>query len=144
MDSRTLLTVLAIESMAPKVYTCVEVIRSENLEHFVHTHADEIVISAKLTGALLAHSAATPGLSSVVGELLTFPTGNEFYWIAVPASFVGRKFGDVLVDLKMRLNCLPVALRPANDGVRTNPPTDVVLGDGDRLLVIAEGYPSLT
>src|SRR5207248_1746413 len=102
MDSRTLLTVLAIESMAPNVYTCVEVIRSENLEHFSHTHADEIVISAKLTGALLAHSAATPGLSSVVGELLTFPKGNEFYWIAVPASYVGKRFGDVLVDLKCR------------------------------------------
>ena len=61
MDSRTLLTVLAIETLAPSVYTCVEVIRSENLEHFANTHADEIVISAKLTGALLAHSAATPG-----------------------------------------------------------------------------------
>ncbi len=143
MDSRTLLSVLAIESLAPNVYSCVEVIRSENLEHFTHTHADEIVISAKLTGALLAHSAATPGLSQVVGELLTFPKGNEFYWIPVPASLVGRKFGDVLVDLKHRLNCLPVALRSVADGVQTNPATDVELRDGDRLLVIADTYPTL-
>jgi voltage-gated potassium channel len=144
MDSRTLLTVLAIESMAPNVYTCVEVIRSENLEHFGHTHADEIVISAKLTGALLAHSAATPGLSQVVGELLTFPSGNEFYWIPVPTNLVGRRFGDVLVDLKCRLNCLPVALHSGNDGVQTNPATGTELKDGDRLLVIAETFPNLS
>jgi voltage-gated potassium channel len=144
MDSRTLLTVLAIETLAPDVYSCVEVIRSENLEHFANTHADEIVISAKLTGALLAHSAATPGLSKVVGELLTFPSGNEFYWIAVPAALVGKKFGDVLVDLKHRLNCLVVALHPAGaDAVRTNPPSDSVLQTGDRLLVIAETFPAL-
>ncbi len=144
MDSRTLLTALAIEAMAPKVYTCVEVIRSENLEHFNNTHADEIVISARLTGALLAHSAATPGLSQVVGELLTFPSGNEFYWIPVPANLVGRRFGDVLVDLKCRLNCLPVALHSGSDGVQTNPATTTELKDGDRLLVIAETYPSLS
>jgi voltage-gated potassium channel len=144
MDSRTLLTALAIESMAPKVYTCVEVIRSENLEHFDHTNADEIVISAKLTGALLAHSAATPGLSQVVGELLTFPSGNEFYWIDVPQSLVGQRFGDVLVDLKHRLNCLPVAMHSGSDGIQTNPATDAELKDGDRLLVIAETYPNLS
>ena len=144
MDSRTLLAALAIEAMAPQVYTCVEVIRSENLEHFDHTNADEIVISARLTGALLAHSAATPGLSQVVGELLTFPAGNEFYWIPVPTNLVGRKFGDVLVDLKCRLNCLPVAMHSGSDGVQTNPATDTMLKDGDRLLVIAETYPNLT
>jgi voltage-gated potassium channel len=144
MDSRTLLTVLAIEKMAPEVYTCVEVIRSENLEHFTNTNADELVISARLTGALLAHSAATPGLSKVVNELLSFPSGNEFYWIAVPPAMVGRRFGDVLVDLKHRLNCLPVAMHSASvDTIQTNPDSAAVLGDGDRLLVIAETYPEL-
>src|SRR5207244_12121492 len=68
MDSRTLLTVLAIESLAPNVYSCVEVIRSEDLEHFVHTHAAAIVISASCTSAILAPAASTPGLPGVVGE----------------------------------------------------------------------------
>ncbi len=143
MDSRTLVAALAIESIAPQVYTCVEVIRSENLDHFARTRADEIVVSAKLTGALLAHSAATPGLSNVVGELLTFPSGNEFYWIPVPDRLVGRRFGDVLIDLKSGFNCLPVALHSGSDRVRTNPPGEVELRAGDRLLVIAEQYPHL-
>jgi voltage-gated potassium channel len=141
MDSRTLLSALAIETLSPGVYTVVEVIRSENLDHFSRTKADELVVSARLTGALLAHSAATPGLSAVVGELLTFPKGNEFYWIAVPPDQVGRKFVDCMMDLKSRLNCLPIALRTDGRGVVTNPAVDSVLAAGDRLLVIAERYP---
>ena len=61
----------------------------------------------------------------------------------MPQSLVGRRFGDVLVDLKHRLNCLPVALRSVSDGVKTNPATDELLRDGDRLLVIAETYPTI-
>jgi voltage-gated potassium channel len=141
MDSRTLLSALAIETLSPNVYTVVEVIRSENLDHFARTKADELVVSARLTGALLAHSAATPGLSDVVGELLTFPKGNEFYWIPVPADQVGRKFLDCMMDLKSRLNCLPIALRTDGQDVVTNPAIDCVLAAGDRLLVIAQRYP---
>lgn len=143
MDSRTLLAVLAIESIAPEVYTCVEVIRSENRDHFKRTKADEVVISSKLTGALLAHSAATPGLSKVVDELLTFPAGNEFYWVGVPQRYAGLSFRELLVRLKDETNSLPIAI--AKDGATyvTNPPADEVVSVGDRLLVICPTYPQL-
>ena len=64
-DARTLFTVLAVETVNADAYTCVEVIRSENRRHFTNTHANELVISAEVTGALLAGSAANPG--SVAG-----------------------------------------------------------------------------
>ncbi|MBA3552158.1 MAG: NAD-binding protein [Actinobacteria bacterium] len=89
MDSRTLLTTLAIESLNPDCYTCVEVVHSSNAEHFNRTKADELVVSAHLTGALLANSAITHGLSRIVGDLITFPVGNEFYWVDLPPHMVG-------------------------------------------------------
>ncbi|MFN2590562.1 MAG: TrkA family potassium uptake protein [Actinomycetota bacterium] len=140
VDSRSLLTVLAVESMAPEVYSVVEVIRAENLDHFQRTKADEIVVSSRLTGALLAHSAATHGLSEIVGELLTFPSGNEFYWIPVARGMQGRTFKDVLFDLKEEFDCLAVAVA---DGHRyeTNPPLDRVLRQGERILVISRELP---
>ena len=140
MDSRTLLTTLAIESINPDCYTCVEVIRSENLDHFSRTKADELVVSAKLTGSLLAHSAVAHGLTFIVGDLLTYPSGNEFYWVDVPAHLVGRSFKDALVALKMEFDCTSVAL--AREGIYvSNPPAEVVLGSKDRILVISEGQP---
>jgi voltage-gated potassium channel len=143
VDSRSLVTVLNIETLAPQVYTCVEVFRSENHEHFRLTKADEIVVSGRLTGALLAHSAATHGLSKVVHDLLSFPEGNEFYWVAVPARLGGRPFRDVLFELKEQANCLPVALADKDSEYHTNPPSDHVVQEGDRLLVIAPSFPSL-
>jgi voltage-gated potassium channel len=137
MDSRTLLTTLAIESLNPHCYTCVEVVHSKNREHFRRTKADELVVSAHLTGALLAHSAVTPGLSRVVGDLLTHPEGNEFYWRRVGSEFAGRSFQDALVDLKSRKDCLVIAMARDGTGYVANPPATEELREDDRLLVIA-------
>ena len=65
-------------------------IRSENRQHFERTHADELVVTAELTGSLLAASARTHGLTTVVADLLTHPEGPELYRVPVPPSSRGR------------------------------------------------------
>jgi voltage-gated potassium channel len=140
MDSRTLLTVLAIEALNPTCYTCVEVVHSANREHFNRTKADELVVSAHLTGALLAHSAMARGLSRIVDDLLTYPEGDEFYWVEVPDGWVGKSFQDALGRLKQGFDCLPLAV--SHDGsYTTNPRSDYVLAKGDRLLVLSKQEP---
>jgi voltage-gated potassium channel len=143
MDSRTLLTTLAIESLNPKCYTCVEVVHSTNRDHFNRTHADELVVSAHLTGALLAHSAVARGLSKIVDDLLTYPSGDEFYWLDVPTGWVGMKFQEVLGRLKSEFDCLPLAIGRAASYI-TNPGADAPLEAGDRLLVLAKQQPVVT
>ena len=64
--------------------------KSENRQHFERTHADELVVSAELTGALLAASARTHGLTAVIADLLTHPEGQELYRIPVPPELVGQ------------------------------------------------------
>lgn len=140
MDSRTLLTALAVESLNPVCYTCVEVIHSKNREHFTRTKADELVVSAHLTGALLANSAVTHGLSRVVGDLITFPIGDEFYWVGVPSELNGRTFHDALIVLKQGHDCIAIALESDGKYI-TNPPADRELRRDDRLLVIAKSQP---
>jgi voltage-gated potassium channel len=142
MDSRTLLSTLAIESINPRCYTCVEVVQSANRDHFSRTKADELVVSAHMTGALLAHSAMAPGLSRVLDDLLTFPEGDEFYWVEIPPVWHGREFSDAMVELKGAHDCLPVAV--SRDGTyTTNPPARFLLEKGDRLLVLAKEEPAL-
>ncbi len=143
MDSRTLITVLAIESINPACYTCVEVVHSKNREHFSRTRADELVVSAHMTGALLAHSAVTRGLSRVVGDLLTFPQGDEFYWLPVTQALTGRSFGETLGLLKERTNSIAIAVAGDGGDYAVNPPGDRLLQPGDRLLVISKGEPDM-
>jgi voltage-gated potassium channel len=142
MDSKTLLTTLAIESLNPNCYTCVEVVHSANREHFARTKADELVVSAHLTGALLAHSAVARGLSRIVDDLLTYPEGDEFYWVRIPPEWAGMKFYEALSQLKLKHDCLPLAVG-RNGGYTTNPVADYVLQKDDRLLVLSKREPQV-
>ncbi len=136
-DAKTLLTTLAVESINPSCYTCVEVVRSENRQHFERTRADELVVSAELTGALLASSAVTHGLSKVVSDLITHPQGNEFYALTAPSSVAGSTFGDTMVHLKEHHDCVLVAVADAEGQYNLNPPFNSPIREGDRLLVIS-------
>jgi voltage-gated potassium channel len=136
-DARTLFTVLAIETVNADAYSCVEVIRSENKRHFANTHANELVISGEVTGALLAGSAANPGLSRVVTNLVTHPDDQEFYRIPVPSDLVGEPVSAALVALKERHDALLVAIIQGIDDYVLNPPMDRVLQADEKLLVIS-------
>lgn len=137
IDAKTLLTTLAVESINPNCYTCVEVITSENRQHFQRTNADELVVSAELTGALLASSAVTHGLSRVISDLLTHPEGNEFYQVNAPSDVVGKSFFEAMQYLKERYDCIPMAVRNDRAPWQINPPRGDLVAAGAQFLVIA-------
>jgi voltage-gated potassium channel len=140
IDARSLLTTLAIESINPECYTCVEVIKSENRQHFERTHANELVVSGEITGAVLAASARTHGLSSVVRDLLTHPEGQEFYRMLLPPALAGRTVRHVLEVLKDTDDSMLIGVFE-NGACTVNPPSDQVLADGTALLVIRDSPP---
>jgi voltage-gated potassium channel len=137
LDARSLLTTLAIESINHAAYSCVEVVKSENRQHFERTQADELVVSAELTGALLAASARTHGLTAVIADLLTHPEGEELYRIAVPSNVVGFKVRDAMMMLKDTDNSLLVGVFE-NDRCTVNPPSDQVITAANELLVVRD------
>lgn len=143
VDARTLLTALAVESLNPTCYTCVEVVRSANRPHFERTRADELIVSAELTGALLAGAAKTRGLSRFVADLVTHPEGAEFYAVDVPATLVGVRFDQAVERLKRDHDVLAVAVAPSAAAYEINPPGERIVGEGERLLVIANTPPKL-
>jgi len=136
-DARSLLTCLAIESINPDVYSCVEVIKSANRPHFARTRVNEMVVSAELTGALLAGSAVQHGLSRLVGDLVTHPEGQEFYRLAVPTDLAGSTFSAALVPIKQRYDAMVVGFVNGDDAYDVNPPADRALQADDVLLVIS-------
>jgi len=137
VDARSLLTTLAVETINHEAYSCVEVIKSENRVHFERTHADELVVSAELTGALLAASARTHGLTDVIADLLTHPEGQELYRIPLPAELVNQSTRHALDVLKDQYDSLLVGVF-LDDRCTVNPPNDTVLLAGTDLLVVRE------
>jgi voltage-gated potassium channel len=135
LDARSLLTTLAVESLNPRAYTCVEVVKSENRQHFERTRADELVVSAEITGSLLAASARTHGLTGVIADLLTHPEGQELYRIPVPNELVGRDVRHALGLLKDSYDSMLVGVF-SNGACTVNPPADQVLKLEHELLVV--------
>jgi voltage-gated potassium channel len=137
LDARSLLTALAVESINGDAYSCVEVVKSENRQHFERTRADELVVSAELTGALLAASARTHGLTDVIADLLTHPEGQELYRVPVPPELADQSVRHALEVLKDAYDSLLVGV--FTDGkCHLNPPANTVLGAGGELLVVRE------
>src|SRR5262249_36976686 len=114
-----------------------EVIKSENRVHFERTHADELVVSAELTGALLAASARTHGLTDVIADLLTHPEGQELYRIPLPPELVEQTTRYGLEVLKDHHQSLLVGVF-VDGRCQVNPPNDTVLRAGNELLVVRE------
>lgn len=143
-DARTLLTCLAVESICPDVYSCVEVILADNRQHFARTRVNEMVVSAELTGALLGGAARTPGLSRLVTDLVTHPAGQEFYRMRVPAELVGVTWADALGRIKSDFEALPIGFVNAEaNGFDLNPSSKRTLAAEDVLLVISANADAL-
>ncbi len=137
LDARSLLTTLAVESINGDAYSCVEVVKSENRQHFERTKADELVVSAELTGALLAASARTHGLTDVIADLLTHPEGQELYRVPVPPELADQSVRHALEVLKDVYDSLLVGVF-TNGKCTLNPPANTVLDAGNELLVVRE------
>ena len=143
-DAKTLLSCLAVESICPETHSCVEVVRSENRQHFAQTRVNEMVVSAELTGALLAASARTHGLSKVVRDLVTHPEGQEFHRIQVPEDLVGQSVSQALSPIKERFDALLIGFyNPKTDGFDLNPPGIRTINADDVLLVISANAGAL-
>lgn len=74
-DMRSILVVLAIESIAKRVRTVVEVNNPHHADHFKRASVDELLITSKLSAHLLARTSLYPGLSDLVTDLVTGARG---------------------------------------------------------------------
>lgn len=141
IDGKTLLSALAIEATDPDVYTCVEVLAVEDVEHFARAGADELIVSGEVTSLLLASAATDHGLSRAVSDLLTHDHRrgpHDLVEIPVDASMAGRSMFDVLVDLKRDRGWTAIAVTGEDGVIDVNPASERTLAMGERVLAISD------
>ena len=78
-DMRSILTVMAIESIAPQVRTVVEANNPQHVQHFRRANADEIMVTSRIASRLLARSSLYPGLAELVTDIVSGGEGSELY-----------------------------------------------------------------
>lgn len=141
-DMRSILAVMAIESIAPEVRTVVEANNPMHVPHFRRADADEILVTSQLASRLLARSALYPGLSELVTDIVSGGEGSELYRVALPDDYVGLSVDELSARLRGDHRATLLAVTRGGRSM-TNPPADFRLQPGDDAVVVAEGLGEL-
>lgn len=136
-DMRSILTIMAIESVAPHVRTVVEVNNPRHVEHFRRAHADEVLVTPRLASHLLARAALHPGLTELVGDIVSGGAGSELYRVTLPADYAGHSVDDAARRLRDDHRATLLAVSRAGQTF-VNPGPEFVVESGDEALVVAE------
>jgi voltage-gated potassium channel len=136
-DMHSILTIMAIKSIAPHVHTVAEVNNPRHEPHFLRAEVDELLVTSKIASHLLARSALYPGLSGIVTDIVSGGEGSELYRVTLPDAYLGLSIDQIAARLR---NEHRATLLSVNRGGRTfvNPPPDFVLESGDDAVVVAE------
>lgn len=141
-DMSSILTVLAIEALAPAVRTVVEVNNPDHVAHFRRASVDEVMVTSKLAAHLLARTAMYPGLSGLVVDIVSGGEGSELYGVRLPDELIGMPVDEVAG--KLRKDHRATLLAVTREGVTfANPEEDFTMRAGDGLIVVAESIGHL-
>ncbi len=141
-DMRSILVILAIESITPDVRTVVEVNNPKHVAHFKRAKANEILVTSRLASRLLARSALYPGMAGLVTDIVSGGEGSELYHVEVPEAYLDLTIDQLSAALRADHNATLLAV--TRDGVSmTNPSSDFRLLAGDDAVVLAESLGDL-
>ncbi len=142
-DMRSILVVLAIESVAPNVRTVAEVNNPNHAAHFKRAEVDELLITSRLTARLLARTSLYPGLTDLVTDIVSGGEGSELYRVALPDSYVGLTIDELSARMRAEHSATLLAVN-RNGATQLNPPTGFKLKSGDNAVVVAESLGTLS
>jgi voltage-gated potassium channel len=141
-DMHSILTIMAIKSIAPGVRTVAEVNNPRHEPHFHRADVDELLVTSKVASHLLARSALYPGLTALVTDIVSGGKGSELYRVTLPDEYLGLTIDTVSARLRDEHEA---TLLSVNRGGRAfvNPRADFVLEPGDDAIVVAESLGTL-
>ncbi len=94
VDSRTVMTVITIDSMNKNIYTCAELIDEKFEKYLRLANCDEIILSREYSKILIANAASASGVSHIASELLN-PEYGRLLTYDFPEYFIGKTFGEL-------------------------------------------------
>lgn len=141
-DMHSILTIMAIESVAPGVRTVAEVNNPRHVDHFHRARVDEVLVTSRLASRLLARSALYPGLTSLVTDIVSGGEGSELYRVELPDAYLGLTIDELSARLRSEHQATLLAVSRGRQ-TRVNPPSDFRTEANDDLLVVAESLGTL-
>ena len=137
IDAKSILIALAITNRNPDTHVIVELLNPENARHAKNAGVDEVIISGAFTGAMIAQTAVSPGLTSVFGQLF----GDHTVWLTtvpIPKGWEGISFTEAAArSTQEKIGALVGLLY--DDKSHLDPPASETLQANHQLIVIRSG-----
>jgi voltage-gated potassium channel len=139
-DARTVLASLTIEKLNPGIYTCAELLHSENEAHLSMSNVESIVLSSKLTALMIAQAAMKEGVLHLYNELIHPSQGNTVFKIPFPEKHIGKSFDDVMLMWKKDYQAILIGVIRNDNEIIVNP-DNIAIEKNDKAMAIALKKP---
>ncbi len=103
-DEKTLLALLTMKSLNPKLKVFAHIANRENYQHVKRANADDVIVSDQHVGFFLANQILSPGAPQVAMEILDYEHGNDIHRVPIPEEFVGKTFEEIFLHFKKTKN----------------------------------------
>ncbi len=99
-DSRTVLAVITIKNLNPRIYCVAEIIDSKFEKHLSLARCDEIIMTSDYEQNLLVQASSGKGMSHILRELAAENETQGLFLADIPAKFVGGPYEEYAKSLK--------------------------------------------
>ncbi len=98
-DSKTVLAVLTMKNLNPRLYVAAELCDSKFESHLNMAHCDEVILTNDYENSLLATASSGMGYSNVIRELIGYDAVSGIIIEDIPPSFIGKTYKDYVKSL---------------------------------------------
>ena len=89
-DEKTLLTVLTLKSINPKIKVFAHVLDQNNVGHIRRANVDDLILSDEFSSFLLASHVMLPGVPQFLEALMDFRKFHKIQPVPIPPEYVGK------------------------------------------------------
>lgn len=119
-DSRTVLAVITIKNLNPRIYCVAELIEAKFAKHLSIAHCDEIIMTSSYEQNLLVQASSGQGMSHILNALATEHDSSGLVLRSIPAEFVGGSYEKYKHALKTDDILIGILENTGNFYVRRN------------------------
>ncbi len=119
-DDKTLLALLTMKSLNPKLKVFAHIVNKENYQHIKRANADDVIVSDQHVGFFLANEILYPGTAQVAMEILDYEHGNDIHRVPIPREFIGKSYGELFIHFKKTKNWILIGIVTEEETVGLN------------------------
>lgn len=133
-DMNTILNIVAIKGVAPKIYCVAEILTDEQVINAKRAGANEVIQSNKLISSIMNHSMSSHGIADAILDIVDSYHGIELKFIK-EKSLIGHTF-EAAMQVYLHEQKVLIGIK-RGDKIKVAPKKEAILESGDQLLIIS-------